>query len=43
MTLIQTLLRRLAAQQPATRTLVPLQPDQLKAVSGGNALPRGGY
>jgi hypothetical protein len=49
MSLIQALLRRLIAQQPlgTGRTLVPLQPDQLKAVAGGgastNGLPRGGY
>lgn len=46
MTLIQALLRRLTSQQPAAvRTLVPLQPEHLKAVSGGAGtnLPRSGY
>ncbi len=45
MTLIQALLRRLTARQPVARTLVPLTPEQLKAVSGGGseALPRSGY
>ena len=45
MTLIQALLRRLISQQPVTagRTLVPLQPEQLKSVAGGTTmLPRSG-
>ena len=45
MTLFQALLRRLIARQPVARTLVPLAPEHLKAVSGGGSesLPRSGY
>lgn len=44
MTLIQSLLRRLVSKQSvAARTVVPLAAEQLKSVSGGSALPRGGY
>jgi hypothetical protein len=49
MTLIQTLLRRLPSQsaEVAVKSPVPLQPELLKSVSGGNGggtqSPRNGW